>query len=172
MQNTRNLFNQFTLKLIYHAHLQSHINYGLVVWGGMINNETLNRIQRIQLNCLKYIDNTIKHPHQLKLLNIKQLIKLEHAKLGYRLQNSLLPKKIEQIISTDSQSKSLEKMYKYNTRNKNKLNRPKIKNKMYSDSFLYQANKDLLLLLKIITSKSTYHSFTKTVKLTLLDATM
>ena len=112
--NTKNLFNQATLKLIYHAHLQSHINYGLVIWSGMVNNETLNRIQRIQTKCLKYINKKISYPHELKLLNIKQLVELEHAKLGYRLQNKLLPKKIMQIISTDSSNKSLEKMHRYN----------------------------------------------------------
>ena len=39
------LFNQRTLKLIYYAHIQNHINYGLVIWGGMANKELLNRIQ-------------------------------------------------------------------------------------------------------------------------------
>ena len=96
VRNTRNLFNQSTLKLIYHTHLQSHINYGLVIWGGVVNKEILNRIQQIQLKCLKYISNTVSYPHELRLLNIKQLVKLERAKLGFRFQNKLLPKKIMQ----------------------------------------------------------------------------
>ena len=74
----------------------------------MINSKTINRIQKIQLNCIKYIDAIIKDPKQLKLLKIKQLVKLEHAKLGYRLHNDLLPKKIKQTISTDSHDKSLK----------------------------------------------------------------
>ena len=86
VHNTKNLFNQATLKLIYHVHIQSHFNYGLVVWVGMINNEMLNRLQRIQTKCLKYINKRISQPHELKLLSIKQLVQLEHAKLGYRLQ--------------------------------------------------------------------------------------
>ena len=171
VHNTQNLFNQATLKLIYHAHLQSHINYGLVIWGGMVNNEILNRIQRIQTKCLKYIDKKISHPNELKLLNIKQLVQLQHAKLGYRLQNGLLPNKISQIISTDSANKSIEKMHRYNTRNKKKLNLPKIKKKHYRDSFLYQANKQIMLLPEIESSKISYHTFIKSVKLTLLDAT-
>ena len=159
------------MKLIYHAHLQSHINYGLVIWGGMVNNETLNRIQRIQTKCLKYINKKISYLHELQILNIKQLVELEHAKLGYRLRNKLLPKKIMQIISTDSSKKSLEKMHGYNTRNKNKLNLPKIRNKQYRYSFQYQANKQIMLLPKLETSKISYHTFIKSVKLTLLDAT-
>ena len=152
-------------------HIQSHINYGLVMWGGMINNKMLNRLQRIQTKCLQYISKRISQLHELKLLSVKQLVQLEHAKLGYRLQNKLLPRKIIQIIATDSSNKSLEKTHRYHTRNKNKLNLPKIKNKNYRDSFLYQANKQIMLLLKIESSKLSYHTFIKTVKLTLLDAT-
>ena len=106
------------MRLIYHAHIQSHINYGLVVWGGMISNEILNRLQRIQSKCLNYIKNGTCEPHELKLLSVKQLVQLEHAKLGYRLQNRILPKKIIQIVATDSSNKSLEKSHKYHTRNK------------------------------------------------------
>ena len=65
VRHTKNLFNQTTLKLIYHVHIQSHINYGLVVWGGMINNEMLNRLQRIQTKCLKYINKRISQPHEV-----------------------------------------------------------------------------------------------------------
>ena len=164
IRTTKNLFNQSTLKLIYHAHIQSHINYGLVIWGGMVNKETLNRIQRIQTKCLKQIKNSIKYPHELKILDINQQIKLEHAKLGYRLQNKLLPMKIMNIITTDSSNKSLEKIHKYNTRNKNKLYLPKIKNKLYRNSFLYQANKEIMLLPKIKPSKVSYSTFIKSVK--------
>ena len=171
VRNTKNLFNQATLKLMYHAHIQSHINYGLAVWGGMISNEMLNRLQRIQSKCLNYIKKGTCQPHELKLLSVKQLVQLEHAKLGYRLKNKLLPKKIIQIIATDSSNKSLEKTHRYHTRNKNKLNLPRIKNKHYRNSFLYQANKQIMLLPKIESSKVSYHTFIKTVKLTLLDAT-
>ena len=170
VRNTKNLFNQSTLRLIYHAHIQSHINYRLVVWGGMISNEMLNRLQRIQSKCLNYIKKGTCQPHELKLLSVKQLVQLEHAKLGYRLQNKLLPTKIIQIITTDSSNKRLEKTHRYHTRNKNKLNLPRIKNKHYRNSFLYQANKQIMLFLKIESSKVSYHTFIKTVKLTFLDA--
>ena len=169
IRTTKNLFNQSTLKLIYYAHIQSHINYGLAVWGGgMASKELLNRIQRIQTKSLKEIT---KDLNNLKILTINKLIRLEHAKLGYRLENKQLPEKIMKIISTDSLNKSLEKTHKYNTRNRNKLYLPKIKNKQYRNSFLYQANKEIMLLPKIKCSKVSYTTFIKTVKLTLLDET-
>ena len=165
---TKNLFSQNTLKLIYYAHIQSHINYGLGVWGWLASNEIVNRIQRIQTKCLKEIT---KNPATLKILNIDKLIRLEHAKLGYRIEHKQLPKKIMKIITTDSMNKSLEKTHKYNTRNKNNLYLPKIKNKQYRNSFLYQANKEIMLLPKIKYEKVSYTTFIKSMKLTLLDET-
>ena len=134
----------------------------------MARKELLNRIQRIQIKSLKKIT---KDLNNLKILTINKLIRLEHAKLGYRLENKQLPEKIMKIISTDSLNKSLEKTHKYNTRNRNKLYLPKIKNKQYRNSFLYQANKEIMLLPKIKCSKVSYTTFIKTVKLTLLDET-
>ena len=74
-------------------------------------------------------------------------------------------------MATDSTNKSLEKSHRYPTRNKNKLKLPRIKNKQYRNSFLYQANKQIMLLPKIEYSKVSYHTFIKIAKLTLLDAT-
>ena len=91
--------------------------------------------------------------------------------LGYRLEHKQLPEKIMKIITTDSLNKSLEKTHKYNTRNKNNLYLPKIKNKQYRNSFLYQANKEIMLLPKIKYEKVSYTTFIKSMKLTLLDET-
>ena len=165
---TKNLFSQNTLKLIYYAHIHSHINYGLGVWGGLASKDIVNRIQRIQMKCLKEIT---KNPATLKILNIDKLIRLEHAKLGYRIEHKQLPEKIMKIITTDSMNKSLKKTHKYNTRNKNNLYLPKIKNNQYRNSFLYQANKEIMLLPKIKYEKVSYTTFIKSMKLTFLDET-
>ena len=37
----RNLLNKETKKLIYHAHIESHIRYGLIVWGNNATKETV-----------------------------------------------------------------------------------------------------------------------------------
>ena len=136
--------------------------------GGLASKNIVNRIQRIQMKCLKEIT---KNPATLKILNIDKLIRLEHAKLGYRIEHKQLPEKIMKIITTDSMKKSLEKTHKYNTRNKNNLYLPKIKNKQYRNSFLYQANKEIMLLPKIKYEKVSYTTFIKSMKLTLLDET-
>ena len=38
------MFDKDTLKLIYYAHIHSHIAYGLNIRGGMVTKEVLNKI--------------------------------------------------------------------------------------------------------------------------------
>ena len=85
--------------------------------------------------------------------------------------NKSLPPQIDTHLSTDQNKNSLEKSNKYDTRNKNKPNLPKIKNKIYRNSFLYQSNKELLLLPQKIIAQPTNRSFINSVKKILLDAT-
>ena len=52
IRNTKTIFSKETLKLVYYAHIHSHIAYGLNVWGGMVTKEVINKIQKIQNYCL------------------------------------------------------------------------------------------------------------------------
>ena len=175
IKNTKNKFDKDTLKLIYYAHIHSHIAYGLNIWGGMVTKEVLNKIQKVQNYCLSMIqpNQNIKiTAKKEKILNITSLIRLEHLKLGYRMLHKSLPLQINSHLSTDQNKNSLEKSHKHDTRNKNKPNLPQIENKIYRNSFLYQSNKELLLLPQKITAQPTKRSFIKSVKKNLLlDAT-
>ena len=145
----RNLFNERTLKLIYHAHIQSHIDYGLILWGTMTTKDNLNRIQMLQNKCVeliskdKNIDTKFKN---LKIYKIPELIKLQEIKIGYRLVNKQLPNKIIQQLQSDSNKKSLAKIHPYNTRGKNIPNLPKVTRTSYINSYLYQSIKQFMLL--------------------------
>ena len=75
-----------------------------------------------------------------------------------------LPPQINTHLSTNQNKISLEKSHKYDTRNKNKPNLPKIKNKIYRNSFLYQSNKELMLLPQKIIAQPTKSTFIKSVK--------
>ena len=44
-----------TKKLIYYAHILSHINYGILVWGNMIRQDTFTKLQKIMNKCFKLI---------------------------------------------------------------------------------------------------------------------
>ena len=82
-----------------------------------------------------------------------------------------MPPKIISYLCTDQNKDSLEKRHNYNTRNKNKPNLPQIKNKNYRNSFLYQSNKELMLLPQKIISLPTRTLFIKSVKNLLMDVT-
>ena len=139
LQNNRNMLDCHTLKLIYLAQIKSHINYGLVLWGGMANAEQLNKIKNTQIKCMKLIKP--KHELQriykdLQILSVDQLIELEYKKLAYKLSKNLLPPKIMEIVSSDQQSASLKKTHDYNTRKKSLPNHPRSQTKLYQNSFL------------------------------------
>ena len=150
-QNTNllKLGNKFLSKTakrqIYFAHINSHINYGLVLWGNMLDQTNLNKIQKCMDNCFKLITNktaTLSNLKEERILTLEQMIKLENSKLGYKLQNNLLPHQIQSLLSTDSKLNKLIKTHKYGTRSKNTLNLPLAKSKMYHTSYLFHVLKE------------------------------
>ena len=124
LRTPKHLFNKKTLKLIYHAHIQSHIDYGLVLWGSMTRHNNLLCVKSVQNKCVEIISgnkSTELNYENLKILNIKELIKMQEIKVGYRLINKMLPNKISQQLQSDSKRKSLIKTHTYNTRGKKSL---------------------------------------------------
>ena len=121
LRTPKNLFNERTLRLVYHAHIQSQIDYELVLWGSTTSKDNLNGIQTIQNKCVEMISknkNTDSGFKDMKIYKIKDLITLQEIKVGYRLVNKLLPNKISQQLQSDSNKKSLIKKHSYNTRGK------------------------------------------------------
>ena len=155
----QNYLTQHALKLIYHAHVQSHAQYGLLIWGNQSNARIRNNIQK-QLNRSIAIVNKGKYPlAKTNFLNLSNLIKLENYKLGYKLINKMLPKKLSADMSIDKNNNPLHKQHKYDTRNKNQLNIPKHKSSSYHNSFLCASIRDYSTLPHSITSCTSLHAF-------------
>ena len=132
LRNHKNTLDCNTLKLIYLAQIQSHINYGLVLWGGMASLEQLNKIRKTLNICVKILKPKTeinKSYSDLKILTLDQLIELEHNTLTYKISKGSLPMKIREIIHCDQNIKSLQKNHNYNTRKKSKPNIPQPKTK-------------------------------------------
>ena len=40
---------------VYYAHIYSHLTYGLILWGNMLNENELTKLQKIQNKCFKLV---------------------------------------------------------------------------------------------------------------------
>ena len=135
----RNYMNEQTRKLVYYAHVNSHIQYGLLLWGNNISKDQLNKLQQIQTECLQLVAPLNKRGNlnkYLGILPIHDMIMLENYKFGYKLVNKILPTKTQQLCYLDNKNESLKKKHHYNTHNKELPNLPKCMNKAYRNSFL------------------------------------
>ena len=105
---------------MYYAHIFSHINYGIVIWGSMLNSSSLQDLCRAQKACLCIINKKKKNAPTNELfrknwiLKLLDIIKLELIKFGYRLSRNDLPGPIKNIMN----DKGGCKMHGYPTRNK------------------------------------------------------
>ena len=168
LKYSRNMMPTETKKLVYHAHIGSHLQYGIILWGNGITNEQLNKLQKIQNQCLKYITVnkkiTGKENKELKILKVKDVIELANLKFGYKLYHNLLPKKVAKSCHFDSKNTNLMPSHNYNTRSKDIPNLPKTMNKDYQNCFLTQGPRSILSLSVETRLANTLQAFTTTCK--------
>ena len=163
LKHSKNMMTTDCKRLVYFAHIQSHIKYGLVLWGNTLSNEQLLKLANIQRKCVLYLDPKCDYK-KLKILKISSIIELENCKFGYKLIHGMLPTKIEESCINDSNKQSLCKTPGYNTRNKKIPNVPTKMNKQYKASFLNKGSQSLLKLPMTIRQKATLKSFTNALK--------
>ena len=121
LRNCKNMFNIATKKTIYYAHVYSHLVYGCTVWGNMLVQWKLKKLQALQNKCVSYMIWGRVKPETyrtLKLLKGKEIIRLQTLKMGYKVQHSQLPRNIIRACITDANSKPLAKTHDYQTRQK------------------------------------------------------
>ena len=77
----RNYMNEKTRKLVYYAHVNSDIEYGLLLWGNNISKDQLNKLQWMQTECLQLVAPLNKRGNlnkYLGILPIHDMIMLEN----------------------------------------------------------------------------------------------
>ena len=108
----KKLLNCHGLKMLYYAQFYSHLNYCIVIWGSMTTSENKQKLKTMQNNCVKLLDlskclDEIYRKH--KILKLDELVNLEQKKLGYKLNNDLLPLNLAKVLLTDCIGKTLKK---------------------------------------------------------------
>ena len=168
----RNMMTQESKLLVYQSHLESHIQYGILLWGNGKSNEQINRLQKIQNKALQYITNNNKallNKKELKVLDITSMIELANLKFGYKVLHKLLPPIANSLCLSDSKNKKLNKQHNYNTRYKRTPYLPKNATQQYKSSFLCKGPQSLLTLNVETTMKPNLNSFIKHCKSLLLN---
>ena len=169
---SRNMMTQENKLLVYRSHLESHIQYGILLWGNGASSTQLTKLQKIQDKALRYVANK-KHialeRKNMQVLNIPFLIELANLKFGYKALHNLLPPITNNLCMSDSMNKKLSKQHSYNTRHRTTPYLPKNASQSYIDSFLCKGPQSLISLNAEIKMKRSLSSFTKCCKTLLIN---
>ena len=85
------------MKNIYYGHINSHILYGISVWGSMISQSKINEIFKIQKQCVHIIGHSnqgqdmTKNFKDLHITPIKDMIQIAMCKLGHNISHKHIP---------------------------------------------------------------------------------
>ena len=136
----KNLFSVHSKRILYYVQIQSHLGYGLSIWGNMSTATDLSNLQKLQNKGVALINNTpadVKTYKKLNILRIKELLKLENCKFGFKLSHHELPPCIEELSKMDQFGNSLIKSHLYNTRKRKLLNKPLARTAKYKSCIIY-----------------------------------
>ena len=159
LRNSKNFLLKHGMRLLYYAQFHSHLSYSISIWGCMIKKEQLNKIDKLQKKAISLINlksNVSAIMNDERLLSIEEIIKLELLKIGHRLSTGTLPTNLSRDLKKDHLSNSLVKEHNYDMRHKRDLYLPKVKGKIYRDSFLYKCILEYNNLRKSLKSVKTY----------------
>ena len=168
----KNSFPPHVKKIIYYSHIYSHLVYGILIWGNGLCQSKIDKLQKLQNKSVQLL-NENKALHLIykneRIMRIKEIIKLENMKFGYRKLNNLLPITISRSVSLDANNRDLTKRHKYSTRLKLIPNLPNCQKKGYLDSFLCQWTKDAADVQSSLIQSLNIRLFTKQVKNVILQ---
>ena len=61
---------------IHYAHIHSHLNYVILVWGSMLSKNKLDKLFKVQKECMGSISNVGKTAHTEPIFKILKILKL------------------------------------------------------------------------------------------------
>ena len=144
---------------IYHANIQSHLNYALNVWGPMLRAKDLKDLKIQQNKAIRNIFNLgprirlLPFYKKAQILTIEDVIQLSLAKISFRYVNDILPIRITNLFDFVDHA--------YMTRNRNFIRVRHHTLQLYNRSYLGQAPNIWLNLNNDIKEKNKIKLFSK-----------
>ena len=144
---------------IYHANIQSHLNYALNVWGPMLRAKDLKDLKIQQNKAIRNIFNLgprirlLPFYKKAQILTIEDVIQLSLAKISFRYVNDILPIRITNLFDIVDHA--------YMTRNRNFIRVRHHTLQLYNRSYLGQAPNIWLNLNNDIKEKNKIKLFSK-----------
>ena len=169
IRKAKNFLDTRCLKILYYAQFFSHICYCISIWGNMLTEGQLNKLQRLQDNCVSMLNNSTTPDYTgLKIPKVRELIKLENYKFAHKLIHQELPAKVIKAAMSDHKGNSLMKSHPYGTRQKKLINTPSNANTNYLNSILCKGVSDFKTLSAETRDIPSYKSFVSKCKKQLL----
>ena len=86
LKRGKNFLRKNALLPIYYGRIYSHLKYGILLWGSMINQSQLKRLQKLQDKAMHLLDQ-FKDTNSIyldyKIPNLEKLIRIEQQKFTY-----------------------------------------------------------------------------------------
>ena len=171
LYKVRNFCKTSTIRSLYFSLFNSHLSYGLVVWGNA-NISDINKIKSLQKRAIHAIseqpDNTDHIFFEQNILNIDDQLKVQMSSLMWEYDHNTLPSSLRDLF------KRTNLVHNYSTRGSNKGNlfHEKVNTTKYGiNSFKYQGIKIINNLKKLPIYQNTHvkSKFLKQLKTYLLS---
>jgi hypothetical protein len=139
LKSVKNCMTGSALRALYFAIFQSHINYGLILWGSATK-KYIKRIWILQKKAIRVITNQPYNAHtnplfhKLKILKLEDIHMLQLGQFMHKMCHTELPDPLNSKLVINAQ------VHHHNTRTSTNPRRPQIKTSIASNSIYYQSS--------------------------------
>lgn len=136
LRNAKNFLPDWSMRILYNSYIQSHMTYGMMLWGPMCQVQHFNKLKKEQKKAIRVIGNSKYNAHtdplfrKHKVLKVEELVKLELTKFAFEIKSNSLPQPIQNLFNTGRE------YHNYNTRSRDNPLVNKHKSAVFNKSFL------------------------------------
>lgn len=139
LNSTRNLVPNDQKRMMYMSLINSHIMYGLMIWGPMAQEGDISKLFRQQKKAIRAVGNAVYNAHtsplciKFKIPKLYDMIKLELYKFMHKYVHGVLPSPLMDLFEGNFQ------VHNYNTRGRSDARTEPHKSSIFNKSYLARA---------------------------------